>query len=239
MRHLGIPGLGLLLGLAGAPASQAAAGDYAAKREAMVGEIRAMSRESGTGALAAQVLEAMGRVARHEFVPPELVAFAYDNRPLPIGEGQTISQPYIVALMTDLAGIRKGDRVLEVGTGSGYQAAVLAELGVAVHSIEIVAAARASARERLGRLGYGNIEVVAGDGYNGIEARAPFDAILVTAGADHMPPALVRQLKPGGRMVIPVGEPMSIQQLTVIEKGADGKVKSRLVIPVRFVPLTR
>jgi protein-L-isoaspartate(D-aspartate) O-methyltransferase len=167
------------------------------------------------------------------------VRHAYENRPLPIGEGQTISQPYIVALMTDLAQVRAGDRVLEVGTGSGYQAAILAEMGAKVHTIEIVAALADSARARLERLGYRDIEVLAGDGYNGIERAAPFDSILVTCGADHVPPALVKQLKAGGRMVIPVGEAGAIQELSVVEKAADGTVKTRVVIPVRFVPLTR
>jgi protein-L-isoaspartate(D-aspartate) O-methyltransferase len=208
-------------------------------RDAMVAEIRAMYREAGTGVPDPLVLEAMRRVPRHEYVPPGLTGHAYDNRPLPIGEGQTISQPYIVALMTDLAGVRKGDRVLEVGTGSGYQAAILAEMGAVVHTIEIVAPLAASARERLARLGYRNIEVVTGDGYMGLERRAPFDAIVVTCGADHVPPALIQQLKPGGRMVIPVGPAMSVQHLTVVEKAADGKVRTRNVLPVRFVPLTR
>jgi protein-L-isoaspartate(D-aspartate) O-methyltransferase len=216
-----------------------AAAPHADRREAMVRDIIATYRDAGTGNPNARVLDAMRRVHRHEFVPPELAFRAYENRPLPIGSGQTISQPYIVALMTDLARVRKGDRVLEVGTGSGYQAAVLAEMGATVHTIEIVPALAATAKERLARLGYGAIDVRAGDGYEGIESAAPFDAIVVTAGAPHVPPALVRQLKPGGRMVIPVGEPMSIQQLTVIEKRADGLIDTREVIPVRFVPLTR
>ena len=213
--------------------------DPAAMRAGMVAEIRAMHREVGTGSLDPAVLAAIGRVPRHEFVPPELTALAYSNQPLPIGEGQTISQPYIVALMTDLARVRKGDRVLEVGTGSGYQAAVLAEMGATVHSIEIVAPLAASARLRLAWLGYRDVDVRAGDGYNGIEEHAPFDAIVVTCGADHVPPALVRQLKPGGRMVIPVGDTTVFQQLTIVEKAGDGAVKTRQVLPVRFVPLTR
>ena len=225
--------IGLLLG---SPAF--AATPHAARSEAMVRDILATYREAGTGTPDARVVDAMRRVPRHEFVPASLVERAYENRPLPIGESQTISQPYIVALMTDLARVRKGDRVLEVGTGSGYQAAILAQLGAKVHSIEIIPGLAASARERLARLGYA-VDVVTGDGYEGIEARAPFDAILVTAGASHVPPALVRQLRPGGRMVIPVGEPMSLQHLTVVEKAADGTVATRIVLPVRFVPLTR
>ena len=213
--------------------------DEAARRATMLQEIRSTYRSAGTGRPDEAVLQAMGRVRRHEFVPPELEASAYDNRPLPIGSGQTISQPYIVALMTDLARVKKGDRVLEVGTGSGYQAAVLAEMGAAVHTIEIVPALAETARERLARLGYAGVSVVAGDGYEGIPAYAPYDAIVVTAGAAHVPPALLSQLKPGGRMVIPVGDPMGYQELAIVEKAADGSVKARTVIPVRFVPLTR
>ena len=213
--------------------------DEAARRATMLQEIRSTYRSAGTGRPDEAVLQAMGRVRRHEFVPPELEASAYDNRPLPIGSGQTISQPYIVALMTDLARVKKGDRVLEVGTGSGYQAAVLAEMGAAVYTIEIVPALAETARERLARLGYSGVSVVAGDGYEGIPAYAPYDAIVVTAGAAHVPPALLSQLKPGGRMVIPVGDPMGYQELAIVEKAADGSVKARTVIPVRFVPLTR
>ena len=213
--------------------------DEAARRATMVDEIRATYRMAATGKPDEIVLQAMGRVRRHEFVPPEQVAAAYDNRPLPIGSGQTISQPYVVAFMTDLARVKKGDRVLEVGTGSGYQAAILADMGATVHTIEIVPALADTARERLARLGYREVFVVAGDGYEGIAAHAPYEAILVTAGAAHVPPALVRQLKPGGRMVIPVGDPMGYQELTVVEKAPDGSVKTRQVLPVRFVPLTR
>ena len=221
-----------------AEVSPAHADDHAARREAMVAEILADYRMHG-GAADPRVMEAMGRVPRHAFVPAQLAARAYENRPLPIGEEQTISQPYIVALMTDLARVRKGSRVLEVGTGSGYQAAILADMGASVFTIEIVSALARSARERLARLGYRDVEVVAGDGYEGIPARAPFDAILVTAGASHVPPALVRQLARGGRMVIPVGDPLALQHLTVVEKADSGAVSTREVLPVRFVPLTR
>ena len=213
--------------------------DDAARRAAMVDEIRATYRTAATGKPDEGVLQAMGSVRRHDFVPPELAGAAYDNRPLPIGSGQTISQPYIVALMTDLARVKKGDRVLEVGTGSGYQAAILAAMGATVHTIEIVPALAQTARERLARLGYREVFVVTGDGYEGIPAHAPYDSILVTAGAAHVPPALVKQLKPGGRIVIPVGDPFGYQELTVVEKAADGSVKIRQVIAVRFVPLTR
>lgn len=214
------------------------ADDHAARRKAMVAEILADYRAHGSTA-DPLVMEAIGRVPRHEFVPPQIAAHAYENRPLPIGEEQTISQPYIVALMTDLARVRKGSRVLEVGTGSGYQAAILADMGAIVFTIEIVPPLAASARARLVRLGYRDIEVVTGDGYGGIPARAPFDAILVTAGASHVPPALVRQLAPRGRMVIPVGDPLALQHLTLIEKTDNGAVTTRQVLPVRFVPLTR
>ena len=210
-----------------------------ARRASMLAEIRATYRMAGGGAPDERVMEAMGRVRRHEFVPAEQASAAYDNRPLPIGSGQTISQPYIVALMTELAQVRKGARVLEVGTGSGYQAAVLAEMGATVHTIEIVPALADSARERLGRLGYRDVHVVAGDGYKGIPAHAPYDAILVTAGASHVPPALVKQLKTGARMVIPLGDPLGYQELAVVDKAQDGSVKTRHVLPVRFVPLTR
>jgi protein-L-isoaspartate(D-aspartate) O-methyltransferase len=224
-----------------ASAVEAAGGlpDDAARRATMIDEIRATYRMASTGTPSEPVLAAMGRVKRHEFVPRELASSAYDNRPLPIGSGQTISQPYIVALMTDLARVKKGDRVLEVGTGSGYQAAILAEMGATVHTIEIVPALAQTARERLKRLGYRDVFVVAGDGYEGIPAHAPYDAILVTAGAAHVPPALVQQLKPGGRMVIPVGDPMGYQELTLVEKSVAGSVKTSQVLPVRFVPLTR
>lgn len=235
-----LPRLTMLAGSAALAFAAVALGDgEAARRQAMVGEIAEMYRDSATGTPDPRVLEAIGRVPRHEFVPADTRAFAYENRPLPIGEGQTISQPYIVALMTDLARVKGADRVLEVGTGSGYQAAVLAEMGARVHTIEIVPALAASARDRLARLGYRGVEVVTGDGYAGIASAAPFDAIVVTAGARHVPPALVKQLARGGRMVIPVGEPFAVQHLTVVEKDHAGAVTSRQVIPVRFVPLTR
>ena len=186
-----------------------------------------------------RVLEAMTRVPRHEFVPPEFEAWAYDDRPLPIGLGQTISQPYIVALMTELVQARPGDRILEVGTGSGYQAAVAAALVDKVYSIEIIPDLARSASERLERLGISNVAVREGDGYLGWPEHSPFDGILVTAGAEEVPQPLVDQLRAGGRMVIPVGEVGAIQVLKVIEKLPGGDVDVRDVIPVRFVPLLR
>jgi protein-L-isoaspartate(D-aspartate) O-methyltransferase len=185
------------------------------------------------------VVRAMGEVPRHEFVPYQFGDLAYDDRPLPIGYRQTISQPYVVALMTELIAPEPADRVLEVGTGSGYQAAVAAELVAEVYSIELIPELAASAAERLQRLGYDNVHVRAGDGYLGWPEHAPFDGILVTAGADHVPQPLVDQLAVGGRMVIPVGDTQLDQVLRVIEKRPDGSIDSRDVVPVRFVPLLR
>ena len=239
MRMAAVLGALIAGGLAtAAVVSSVNAEDHAARRKAMVAEILADFRQHRS-APDPRVMEALGRVPRHEFVPPQLAARAYENRPLPIGEEQTISQPYIVALMTDLARVQKGARVLEVGTGSGYQAAILAEMGATVFTIEIVPSLAKSARERLARLGYRDVDVITGDGYAGIPSRAPFDAILVTAGASHVPPALVRQLAPRGRMVIPVGDPLALQHLTLVEKADNGTVATRQVLPVRFVPLTR
>ena len=185
-----------------------------------------------------RVMNVIGRVPRHEFVPDDYRKLAYRNRPLPIGFGQTISQPYIVALMTDLLELEAGDVVLEVGTGSGYQAAVLAELVEQVYSIEIIEGLSHRARLRLRELAYNNIEVRLGDGYYGWPDKAPFDAIIVTAAASHIPPPLVEQIRPGGIMMIPVGNQFQVQHLTMVSKGLTGKVTTRQVLPVRFVPLT-
>jgi protein-L-isoaspartate(D-aspartate) O-methyltransferase len=172
------------------------------------------------------------------YLDAETLRHAYRNRPLPIGHGQTISQPYIVAIMTDLLKLTPADRVLEVGTGSGYQAAVLAELAQQVYSIEIIEPLGKRARDLLNKLGYDNVETRIGDGYYGWETHAPFDAIIVTAAADHIPPPLIAQLKPGGRMMIPVGSRFMTQQLVVVEKDSNNNVTTRLILPVRFVPLT-
>ncbi len=215
----------------------------AAARAQMVAEIAAMARETGgeTGRprFSDAVMAAMGKVPRHRFVPALQDIFAYENRPLPIGEGQTISQPYIVALMTDLLDPKPADSVLEVGTGSGYQAAVLAELVAKVTTIEIVAPLGRRAMHLLGELGYRNVTVRIGDGYGGWPAAAPFDAIIVTAAPATIPQPLIDQLKPGGRMVIPVGGSSDVQQLLVVEKHSDGRTTTRRTLPVRFVPLTR
>lgn len=217
-------------------------GEDLSEREAMVAQIREGVRETrhylGADALDPAVLGAMQRVPRHEFVPIALRSEAYTDRPLPIGEGQTISQPYIVAVMTHLLRVRPGERVFELGTGSGYQAAVLAELGLRVFSVEIVPQLAERARETLERLGYERVRVRAGDGYLGWPEEAPFDAILVTAAGDHIPKPLADQLKPGGRLVMPVGPTYGIQQLLVLEKATDGTLVTHEVLPVRFVPLT-
>jgi protein-L-isoaspartate(D-aspartate) O-methyltransferase len=216
--------------------------DFASERRQMVGEIRAVAGQTRTGAAPQvfdeRVMGVIAQVPRHEFVPPEQLSFAYENRPLPIGHGQTISQPYIVALMTELARAQPGHKVLEVGTGSGYQAAVMAKLASKVYTVEIVEPLGQAAKERLRTLGYDNVQVRLADGYHGWEEHAPYDAILVTAAASHVPPPLVRQLKPGGRMVIPVGAAFMVQQLMLIEKNADGTVATRQILPVVFVPLT-
>jgi protein-L-isoaspartate(D-aspartate) O-methyltransferase len=186
-----------------------------------------------------RVLDAMRAVPRHEFVPQDQRRYAYEDRPLPIGFNQTISQPYIVAFMTELARPQPGDKALEIGTGSGYQAAVLSELVEKVYTIEIVEPLATEARQTLERLGYDNVTVRTGDGYAGWPEHAPFDVILVTAAPDHVPQALVEQLEPGGRMVIPVGPVFDVQELLVLEKDATGRVRRRSVLPVRFVPLVR
>ena len=185
------------------------------------------------------VLNALLKVPRHMFVPEDVQSYAYHDEPLPIGEGQTISQPYIVAYMTEVLQLGGQDRVLEIGTGSGYQAAVLAEIVQEVYTVEIIEPLGVSARKRLKRLGYDNIEVHIGDGYFGWEEHSPFDAIIVTAAADHIPPSLVRQLKNGGKMCIPIGQPYYLQVLKLLEKNEKGEVRIWDIIPVRFVPLTR
>jgi protein-L-isoaspartate(D-aspartate) O-methyltransferase len=193
----------------------------------------------GRGHLSPAIREAMLKVPRHEFVPAEMRRWAHDNRPLPIGHGQTISQPTVVAMMSDLLAVGSGDTVLEVGAGSGYQAAVLAEVCDHVHTIEIVRELAATCRRRMAALGYDNVTVYAGDGYLGVPEHAPYDGIIVTAAPDHVPPALLEQLAPGGRLVIPVGRQGWVQELTLLEKSDDGRVTRREVLPVRFVPLTR
>ena len=214
---------------------------YAAERATMVQDIRqyaALARSADDAPLSERVLAAVGAVERHRFVPPSQVFYAYENRPLPIGYGQTISQPYIVALMTDLVQPRDEHVVLEVGTGSGYQAAVLAELVGHVYSIEIVKSLEREATDRLEHLGYDNVTTRLGDGYYGWTEHAPFDAIVVTAAASHVPPPLIQQLKRGGRMVIPVGGKFATQQLLLIEKTLDDELVTRQIAAVLFVPLT-
>ena len=214
---------------------------FTENRAALVRELRAYAERDLTlpgRALDSRVLEVIGEVRRHEFVPAGQRAQAYRNHPLPIGHGQTISQPYIVALMTDLVKAEPEHVVLEVGTGSGYQAAVLAKLVKQVYSIEIIEPLAREAAERLQRLGYENIETRLGDGYFGWQEHGPFDAIVVTAAASHVPPPLIQQLKPGGRMVIPVGGRFQIQSLLLIEKTLEEEIVTRQITAVRFVPLT-
>ncbi len=184
------------------------------------------------------VLDAMRAVLRHQLVPAAYLSQAYNDHPVPIGYGQTISQPYIVALMTELADIKPGERALEIGTGSGYQAAVLAEITDSVYTIEIIKELGLTAADKLKKMGYKKVQVKVADGYYGWKEFAPFDAIIVTAAAEHIPPPLIEQLKEGGKMIIPVGHPFQVQNLMLVEK-KEGKIKTKNILPVRFVPFTR
>jgi protein-L-isoaspartate(D-aspartate) O-methyltransferase len=209
-------------------------------RQQMIAEVVAdavfLTPQIGKSSFDARVIEVMGRIPRHEFVPVELQAYSYINSPLPVGYGKTVSQPFIIALMTDLLEPHAGDTVLEVGAGVGYQAAILSELVKQVYSIELIEELALETRRRLRRLGYRNIEVGVGNGYYGWSEHAPFDKIMVTAAPDLIPPPLISQLKPGGRIVIPTGIPDK-QQLVVLEKSADGKLTTREVLAVRFSEL--
>jgi protein-L-isoaspartate(D-aspartate) O-methyltransferase len=222
---------------------EAAEDRYASERKQMLEDIARITRETraetGRAQLSARVTEAMARVPRHRLVPAGEEGNAYRNSALSIGRGQTISQPFIVALMTDLLDVKAGDKILEVGTGSGYQAAVLAELGANVYTIEIVEPLGREAAVRLGELGYRNVVTRIGDGFRGWPEQAPFDAIIVTAAPPEVPPALMEQLKPGGRLVIPLGQSGATQTLYLIEKLSDSTVNRRAVLAVRFVPFTR
>ena len=218
-------------GAAGAATAQAQNGRYRVQRLAMVEliEMRGVT-DSGT-------LKAMRAVPRHEFVPIKHLGRAYGDHPLPIGYGQTISQPYIVAYMTEILQPKPGMKILEVGTGSGYQAAVLAQIGCDVYTIEIFEALADGARQRLASLGFDNLTVRHGDGHFGWPQAAPFDAIIVTAAGGYIPPALIEQLKPKSRMIIPVGSVHGVQYLVLVEKDEAGEVTTRSLLPVRFVPM--
>lgn len=224
-------------------AAKAEEAGHERQRAAMIETIRNYARidpgVAGEGGIAANVLDAMAQTRRHLFVPKDRAALAYADRPLPIGHRQTISQPYIVALMTHLARLPANATVLEIGTGSGYQAAILARIASKVCTIEIIPELGQRARATLQTLGYDNVDVRIGDGYQGWPDCGPFDAVVVTAALGHIPPKLVEQLKDGGRLVMPVGAPSGIQQLTVVEKTAAGKTTTREAGRVRFVPFTR
>jgi protein-L-isoaspartate(D-aspartate) O-methyltransferase len=213
---------------------------FGALRQHMVAEVVAetiyVSAQIGKAALDRRVVEVIGKVPRHQFVPVELQPYAYLNHPLPIGYDKTISQPFIVALMTDLLAIRPDDIVLEIGTGLGYQAAVLAELAKKVYSVEIIEELASQAKQRLSRLGYSNIAFKIGNGYKGWPERAPFDKVIVTAAPDLIPSSLILQLKPGGKMVIPAGLG-DAQQLIVVEKDLNGRITTKEILPVRFAQL--
>lgn len=224
---------------AGKPPRPPAARERAAERLRMVEAQIARPLPGREAVTRADVLEAMRAVPRHAMVPDHLQRQAYDDTPLPIGHGQTISQPYMVAVMTELLELTPDSRVLEIGTGSGYQAAVLAHLTPHVFSIEIVKPLLDRARQVLQAQGYDRVQVRHADGYLGWPEQGPYDAIIVTCAAGHVPPPLWQQLKPGGRMVIPIGSAFEVQRLVVLTKGADGSRTSRAVMPVRFVPLTR
>jgi protein-L-isoaspartate(D-aspartate) O-methyltransferase len=219
-----------------------AADDFARERARLVEEVAREARHAShvlpERGFDPAVLAVLGKVPRHEFVAARQHSLAYANRPLPIGYGQTISQPFIVALMTDLLDLKGDETVLEIGTGSGYQAAILAELCRQVYSMEIIEPLAQEAQARLARLGYRNIELKVGDGYYGWKEMGPFDAIIVTAVAGHVPPPLVDQLKAGGRMVIPVGAPFHTQELVLLTKDREGRIAMHVILPVAFVALT-
>jgi len=217
-------------------------GYYDNARKQMLEVIQEQVREGSAylrkKSLDEEVINAMRSVPRHEFVPLIHRMSSYANRPLSIGHGQTISQPFIVAIMTDLLELKHTDRVLEVGTGSGYQAAVLAEIVKEVYTVEVIEELAKTAKQRLKKLGYINVKTRSGDGYYGWEENAPYDAIIVTAAAGHIPPPLLKQLKPGGKMIIPVKSMFYVQHLILVEKDHKGALTTRQIVPVMFVPLT-
>jgi protein-L-isoaspartate(D-aspartate) O-methyltransferase len=239
MRTFALIALVSCLGVGAAAAQDAP--EFEAARRQMVRVIQAEALVTGeiTGVreIDARVLAAMGRVPRHAFVPPPLARFAYEETPLPIEIDQNLATPFLAALMTHLLRVEAGDTVFETGTDCGYEAAVLAELGAQVYSIEVSETLAASAAERLGRLDYRGVAVKAGDGYFGWAEHGPFDAILVKEAVDHLPPPLLAQLKPGGRMVLPVGPAVGAQELTLVEKDRDGNLRRTVVLPVKFTPL--
>jgi protein-L-isoaspartate(D-aspartate) O-methyltransferase len=213
--------------------------DMAGMIAAVEADMRSAASHLGTKTLDPRVLDALRAVPRERFVPAERAAQAYDNVPLPIGFGQTISQPFIVAVMADALALTPESRVLEIGTGCGYQTAVLARLATRVYSVEILADLAEGARTRLAALGFSNVEIRVGDGREGWPEHAPYDAIIVTAAARELPPDLLAQLKAGGRMVLPLGDTLFGQTLTLVEKAADGRVTRRDLLPVAFVPLVK
>ncbi len=233
---------GMVLQLVLISGGHAVADEYAHQRQQLMAEIeddvKRTARYIDRKSFDKRVMQAMDTVPRHKFVPSHLRSRAYENRPLPIGYGQTISQPYIVALMTDLLQPQPDHSVLEIGTGSGYQAAVLSRLVESVYSIEIIEELGKSSTQLLKRIGYDNIKTRIADGYDGWPQHAPFDSIIVTAAISHIPPPLVQQLKKGGRMVIPVGTRFQTQYLTLVEKDMQGFITTRQLLPVQFVPFT-
>ena len=233
MIHRLAPALALLAAFGGPAATPRAEADPTLPRRLAMVEDQ-LARE---GIADPRVLQAMREVPRHLFVPEDQRARAYQPYPLPIGEGQTISQPYVVGFMTEILRLGPGHKVLEVGTGSGYQAAVAARIAREVYTVEIFESLAESARERLGQLGHRNVHVRQGDGYHGWKEEAPFDAIIVTCAGGHLPPPLLEQLKPGGRMVMPVGGPFMTQNLVFVEKDQQGRLSQRNVLPVMFVRL--
>lgn len=216
--------------------------DFDASRESLLGTVKYQAEtivdSVGRSGLDPRVLEALRQVPRHAFVPSELQFLAYANRPLPIGGEQTISQPLIVAVMTHLLDIQPGDRIFELGTGSGYQAAVLAAMGADVYTVEIIPELARRASDTLKGLGYDRVRVRTGDGYQGWLEEAPFDGVIVTAAGERIPAPLIEQLSPGGRMVMPLGPEGGVQQLILLTKGADGGIERQDILPVRFVPIT-